>query len=561
VQLRTESDAADTAIARYRHDPFGNLDCIVTGGTPEADVDAVCDSWAQDQPDTRLRSRYGYDPLDRLLLSRDYVTRDGRGEISRRSEQVYDALNRPTKRAEAHDRDGELREKVTSMVYEGLSDDVVSESQRWTNAPATPSDPDAYKPLTRAYGYDATGQRVSLTSQREGGSEREFSYGHDPHGSVSQLISEETGQARAAYGYTAYGQRDNELTDERDIDDPAKKTFDPNDPANRHGETEPANPYRYSDKRMDTGSGTVDMGARRFRTDVGRFMQADQYEDALADLDLGTDPLTQNRYSLAGGNPVTFIEVDGHKACTATCQAGEHQQTIDTDGEGGRVSQVNPTDPSPPRRLTGSQSRVRVNLASVDMSKRPQATPGRKKSRAEKAVDWGNRAIGLNAQVHGECRWVGCQTISIFNNDPGEAAIFVGSSAAGGPLGKVGTRILGRAAGRLLAGVGSRSRESGGVGAALRKTFEASPKHPDLLDEAGQEALDHSLSFSENTTRRVGVDYERDQFVVFDQTHPGRDIFHGHYRTWDELRAPMRRVLRDANMVDRRGRILRGPGG
>lgn len=38
------------------------------------------------------------------------------------------------------------------------------------------------------------------------------------------------------------------------------------------------------------------------------------YFGALSNLGLSTDPLTQNRYSLAGTNPVSFVEIDGHVA-------------------------------------------------------------------------------------------------------------------------------------------------------------------------------------------------------------------------------------------------------
>ena len=54
------------------------------------------------------------------------------------------------------------------------------------------------------------------------------------------------------------------------------------------------------------------MGARRFGPDVMRFLQDDVYGDALSDIDLALDPLTGNRYSFAGGNPISFVEVDGH---------------------------------------------------------------------------------------------------------------------------------------------------------------------------------------------------------------------------------------------------------
>ena len=54
------------------------------------------------------------------------------------------------------------------------------------------------------------------------------------------------------------------------------------------------------------------MGARRFAPGTASFLQEDVYDDALNDLGLSLDPLTQNRYSLAGGNPISFVEVDGH---------------------------------------------------------------------------------------------------------------------------------------------------------------------------------------------------------------------------------------------------------
>ena len=36
------------------------------------------------------------------------------------------------------------------------------------------------------------------------------------------------------------------------------------------------------------------------------------FEFSLGDLRLSTDPLSQNRYALAGGNPVSNVEIDGH---------------------------------------------------------------------------------------------------------------------------------------------------------------------------------------------------------------------------------------------------------
>jgi hypothetical protein len=56
------------------------------------------------------------------------------------------------------------------------------------------------------------------------------------------------------------------------------------------------------------------MGVRRFDRSAQRFLQLDQFQGALDDLALASDPLTQNRYSLAASNPLSAIEWDGHVA-------------------------------------------------------------------------------------------------------------------------------------------------------------------------------------------------------------------------------------------------------
>jgi hypothetical protein len=76
--------------------------------------------------------------------------------------------------------------------------------------------------------------------------------------------------------------------------------------------------------------------------------------------------------------------------------------------------------------------------------------------------------------------------------------------------------------------------------------------------DADADATIPDASLGENTTRRVGVDYAEGQFVVFDETHPGKGIFHGHVRTWDELRPEMQNALIRSGYTNRKGRILLG---
>ncbi len=63
------------------------------------------------------------------------------------------------------------------------------------------------------------------------------------------------------------------------------------------------------------------MGFRTYDPGRNRFLTRDLYNGALADLQLGTDPWTLNRYAFAGGNPLSLVELDGHMpaGCTGTC--------------------------------------------------------------------------------------------------------------------------------------------------------------------------------------------------------------------------------------------------
>ncbi len=69
----------------------------------------------------------------------------------------------------------------------------------------------------------------------------------------------------------------------------------------------------------------------------------------------------------------------------------------------------------------------------------------------------------------------------------------------------------------------------------------------------GQDALDASISFNPNTTRRVGIDYATGNFVIFDETLGG--VFHGHIRPWSELTQQMQAALRRSGLVNNRGVI------
>lgn len=75
---------------------------------------------------------------------------------------------------------------------------------------------------------------------------------------------------------------------------------------------EPYNAYRFNAKRWDQNSQSYDMGFRDYSPGLNRFLTRDSYNGALADMHLGLNPWTGNRYAFGGGNPISAVELDGH---------------------------------------------------------------------------------------------------------------------------------------------------------------------------------------------------------------------------------------------------------
>jgi RHS repeat-associated protein len=130
--------------------------------------------------------------------------------------------------------------------------------------------------MTKDYSYDVYGHRSTETVTPNGQAGNTYTYGYNVHDSVSLLL-DPSGNTRASYAYRPYGDQDASLSG----GDPDKN--------------DPFNAYRYAAKRFDSGSQTIDTGARRFATDTARFLQPDQFNGAVANLGLGVDPITQNR--------------------------------------------------------------------------------------------------------------------------------------------------------------------------------------------------------------------------------------------------------------------------
>ncbi|MBC3467377.1 hemagglutinin repeat-containing protein [Pseudomonas sp. RW10S2] len=117
----------------------------------------------------------------------------------------------------------------------------------------------------------------------------------------------------------------------------------------------------------------------------------------------------------------------------------------------------------------------------------------------------------------------------------------------------------------LYGGVGAKATGAAGesAGAMRRLDYEAAPYHG-KVDNAvksrapvnGQEALDFSIQVKPTSPRRVGIDYDSKEFVVFDKTLD--TTYHGHVRSWSDLHPDMQKALQQAGMADRKGNILTG---
>ncbi|MFI5839644.1 DNRLRE domain-containing protein [Catenuloplanes sp. NPDC051500] len=234
----------------YKYDDFGRQTSTTTAGTET--------------------EKYEYDGFDRVTKH----TRTPGGDTTYK----YDPLDRQISRKQG--------DKTTELSYLGLSELVVAEEEGGK--------------LRKSYNYGPGGELLSQSKFKDDGSFEESYQGYNPHTDVEQLTDEQ-GDSRATYGYTAYGQNDDAQFTGADK------------PSGSSPQTqEPYNAYRFNGKRFDQSSGDYDMGFRDYDPGRNRFLTQDQYNGALADMNLSTDPFTNNRYAFGGGNPVSQVEIDGH---------------------------------------------------------------------------------------------------------------------------------------------------------------------------------------------------------------------------------------------------------
>lgn len=259
---RLTTSRIDQVTSVHTYDPYGRLDKVTSAG--------------------RLVEKYRYDGFDRVVEHQQLKAGSGTERVTIR--HTYDPMDRTVTRTEG--------DKRTDFTYLGLSQEVLTEALSGRQQ--------------KSYQYSPTGERLSQTKHNDDGTTENAFYGYNAHTDVEQ-VTDSAGNAKATYGYTAYGNNDKNLFTGIDKPDPQNPTRDV------------YNTYRFNAKRFDHITGNYDMGFRDYNPARNTFLSRDNYDGALADLQLATDPWSGNRYAFTGGNPITRIERDGHEPCRVNC--------------------------------------------------------------------------------------------------------------------------------------------------------------------------------------------------------------------------------------------------
>ena len=305
-------EESETVVAHYeRYDDLGNVGRIrqtgdsEPGGGPDTPAPAPgCGAeiatW-KDAAAPRRTTFHCYDPFSRLIASQAPSAENDENPKPAES-WIYDGLDR---------RDARLVDDAGTDVKE-LS--YVGTSQLLSREQVPGAEPSSDPDETKSYDYDSQGLRLGI-DVKQGTEQKPYSaYDLDGSGSVIGLEDSEG----------TFDDPDSAGTDDdnRYHFDPYGGLVDPDpgDILGQDAETElpeaaQENPFRFEGFYYDSGIQSYDMQARQYRPDVGRFLSQDRFEAAGADLQLQSDPLTQNRYAFAGGNPVSNVEFDGHDPC------------------------------------------------------------------------------------------------------------------------------------------------------------------------------------------------------------------------------------------------------
>lgn len=125
----------------------------------------------------------------------------------------------------------------------------------------------------------------------------------------------------------------------------------------------------YRGGRRDAATGTYQLGARTYNPATATFTTPDSYRnlDTTADLSVGVDPLTRNRYAYVNGDPVNLADPDGHEPCYIVKSGGGSQCNF---GYTGYIEQA-PEEMRPRLEASGYKVRAPKNYNTKGRNHKP----------------------------------------------------------------------------------------------------------------------------------------------------------------------------------------------
>ena len=238
---------------------------------------------------------YTYDGFDRLITVQQQAGQNCPLPSSTPTTYTYDGLDRQRSR---NDSNG-----LVAFHEDGLSQNVVVETK-------SGKDTD--------YVLSADGQRKSLMVTGSSPPTRQY-LADDGTGNITTVVDTNGVTIDCTARFDAFGV--------------AQGALSPTNPCNT-GST--FDNFFYRGGRQDATTGDYTFGSRTYNPSTGTFTEPDSYRDAssAAALALATDPLTENAFSYAAGDPVNFWDPTGHNPCSSEgyddsgvngCTASENQ--------------------------------------------------------------------------------------------------------------------------------------------------------------------------------------------------------------------------------------------
>jgi RHS repeat-associated protein len=248
---------------------------------------------------------YGYDGFDRLTTTAGdpNVLRCATAPTTR---YAYDGLDRQRQRTETSVTAPAV---TTALHYDGLSTAVASEAVGGLAG------------TTRGFTLTPGGAAVSVTSSGGALTSPTSSYLlDDGTGTITTITGDQP--SSTASGFTTCTARfDPWGTPTTGTGATSTETGTPGvRSANPCGSTltgpaDGGNDRFYRGERRDTATGNYQLGSRTYDPSRTGFLTPDSHRDRhpIADLALGTDPLTHNRYTYVNGDPVNLVDPTGHE--------------------------------------------------------------------------------------------------------------------------------------------------------------------------------------------------------------------------------------------------------